>query len=213
MTITSSPFARDFPATARYLEKLPQGLRSYPDCQLLADGARWMQRTHAAVWRHTSLPPTLRTQLTQPWTSETWIPMVLAVAQAELVRESLGLPDEDYLTVAAGRALNLLQRPGYRAVVRVLTPHLLLLGMHWRWGKFHRGITLDSKGGSRYSHVIQMTQPEHIFPPISYRFYARVFTGLVALTGAQPGDVEIATMSPTRTQYVVRWGDVKPPER
>ena len=135
------------PSVDRYLETLPKGAASYPECcvkasVLLSMLAAKPLRTDVA------LPSALLALVDNPPALTEWIPEVHFNAVVLWVWEvHFGGRDlESYRAWSLDHNRRLLGAPLYSVLFLVLSPDRLLNGMNNRWSAFRRGTELQIAG-------------------------------------------------------------------
>lgn len=136
-----------FPNAARYLDRLPDGIRSHPQCQVKA----------AVVLDHMSarsIPAPLLASFPRPVTElvdeppmvSAWISEVVAMTYMIAVRDlhfPPGRMDAEYEAWTYERNLRLLGSRIYRPVFLLVSPERLLRFANRRWSRIRRGSTLE----------------------------------------------------------------------
>ena len=201
----ASLLQNNYPAAANYLARLPEGLDAFPQCQMLAEGPLSFRAVYPQVFQRPDLPGAVKRLVQAPWKPNDWVPMVLAVTMNEMVRDHLRMGEAEYLAVAVKLALSFLDRPAYRGMCRVLSPHLLLMGFHWRWSHFHRGIPMYDGGGSKQRHTLRMEYPVGLLPSISIKYYGLLFKRLLMATGVAGAQVNTQQVGAGETTYEMVW--------
>lgn len=133
--------AERFPIAAKYLARLPDGIRSYPDCQAKGSVLRSVLDTAPFALPTAGLPSEAAELVAAPplpseWMSEV-ILNVLLMAYQQL------MPREQYLRWCYDRNRALLNTSLYRVLFLVVSPERLYVGMPQRWAAFRRGTKLQ----------------------------------------------------------------------
>ena len=194
-----------FPLLHDYLQQLPDGLRSYPQCQVISGFSVRLQRDLPDIWRDTRLPMALRSALREPWEEGSFLPQVLVTCQSLVMRDVLQTSESDYLRTANVVSWSVLSGPLYRAALHVMSPNLLLLNVSQRFSRFVRGTELVSLGGTKTSHRLRMITPPHLCPPVWHRFYVNTFVNVLRASRAQEAEAQIIHESDTQTLYDLKW--------
>lgn len=152
-----------------YLARLPRGAASYPDCLVQASIYEDLRSELPPLDpRDTGrLPPGLGAYIRHGTPGE-WIPEVWASSLMELWYATACGRDEDAAR-ARLRGLNagVIELPAFRALVRVLSPSLALMGFARAWGINRRGTTARAALGSRHESPrtaeVIIDCPPHLF--------------------------------------------------
>ena len=197
--------ATAFPLLRDYLRGLPNGLRSYPGCQVIADYAIRLQHEFRTVWPTLTLPEELRRVLQERWLDGQYISTVLVTCQSLILRQHLGMTEEGYFKYSTERTASVLDNPVYKIVLAVVSPTLLLNNLQGRWGKFVRGVALLNLGGTKSTHTLKMVSPAGLHHSMWTLFYVKTFADL--LRAARASDVRINAVqeSSTDTLFELHW--------
>ena len=144
------------PQLRAYLERLPDGLASYPGC--LAKASLYRSIIEELPLDDTRLPEPLQDLLRRPRAVSEWIPEVHshAVLLAQYDQRFTALPEFAAHCYAAQRRL--WDSKIYAFMMRLMSPVRLLASTSQRWGQFHRGTELvaeRSGEGAGADHVAQ----------------------------------------------------------
>jgi len=153
-----------------YLARLPHGTASFPECMVRASIYEpWRNELPALDLRSTSevFSPSFATYL-RSGPSDDWIPEVWASVLLELW--FTGVVDRDEARCRARlRQGNreVFESPLYRAVVRVLSPSLVIMGMARTWNLTRRGssakATMGPRSASPRTGEIMVSHPPWLF--------------------------------------------------
>jgi hypothetical protein len=179
------------PSVARYLEKLPAGLASYPECLVKASVLR-NSADPRVLGPEVPLPPEVRALLDHPPPVSVWVPEVHYTV-IQLATHEVHFPGPDpqaFITWVHARNVQLLSTPLYRALFLVLSPERVLLGLEKRWGSFRRGTQLQVlRADSRTADLLLRTPP-NLYAQVSvWAMGAALRAGMVA-AGAKPARLE-----------------------
>ncbi len=186
-----------------YLDELPAGLGSYPECEAKASLLRALLGVCPPL-DGVELPPELRELLLRPPGANAWIPEVHLVASHLAIVGCLGLSEDDMLrrTYLANRALT--GSPMYRALARVASPGMLLRGAKAAWGLIHRGVRLAIHVDAGRARVV-LTHPPNLYDALAHESAA---LGFMAVVEAANGKAVTATLEqslPSGTSILVKW--------
>lgn len=197
--------SKHFPLLHGYLRRLPNGLHSYPQCQVISGFSIRLQRDLPNVWHDARLPTALRSALRDPWDESQFMSQVLATCQSLVMRDVLQASEEAYLKTANVVSWAVLSSPLYRSSLHVMSPNLLLLNMSQRFNQFVRGTGLVSLGGTKTTHRLRMVTPPNLCPPVWHRFYVNAFVNVLRASRATYPEVQIVHESNTHTLYDLKW--------
>jgi hypothetical protein len=190
-----------FQRTMDYLDALPDGIYSYPECQA---------RSGILQTFLESRPPPVGEQ--DPWvvgllspTTRSYIPEVVSNAGLLAIGDAAGLTDAQWLAWnhEANRALfrGLL----YRALMAIFSPMMLLERAPARWESFHVGTSLTlTKGGEREA-IVRLAFPERLHLPLHLEAYGRAFAAAMEHARGRDVSVELLVSTATSAEYRARW--------
>lgn len=186
-----------------YLDELPAGLGSYPECEAKASLLRALLEACPPL-HQARLPAELSELLLRPPGANSWIPEVHLVAAHLVIAEALGLSDEEMLerTYQANRALT--RSPMYRALARVASPMMLLRGAKAGWGLLHRGVHLTLQADSGRARVV-LTHPPNLYNRLAHESAARGFCAVVEAAHGRAVTAELEQSLPSGTSLMLRW--------
>lgn len=184
-----------------YLEALPAGIHSYPQCQARAG----ILQTFLDA-----MPPQAATL--DPWvaglmrpTPRAFVPEVVLHASIFAVADAAGLSEAQLLewNRATNRALygGLL----YRALMAIFSPMQLLERAPKRWENFHQGTKLTVKSAGPREAVGTLTFPERLFTRLTLQVYAGAFAAALEHARGRDVTVELGAATSTSAEFVARW--------
>lgn len=190
-----------FARTMGYLESLPAGIHSYPQCQARAG----ILQTFVDA-----MPPPV--QPLDPWVSgllrpspRAYVPEVVLHASLFAMGDAAGLNDAQFLewNRATNRALygGLL----YRALMAIFSPMQLLERAPKRWENFHQGTTLTVRSTGPREATGTLAFPERLFTPLTLQVYAGAFAAALEHARARDVTVELGATGSTSGEFVARW--------
>jgi hypothetical protein len=193
----------EMPRTAAWLERLPRGLDSYPDCQVKGSLLRRLVKSQMLHPHAGDLPPRIRAWLETPPLVSAWVPEVHLFAALHALRD-LVFDDtalDDYVSAGIQRMIS---GPLYKIMFLVVSPKRLLQGIGRRWDQFHRGTTLDVGNDQGATLDAVVTHPPHMYSPTIQRVTAASFRTAVVAAGGEGYRVMVATDDCTPTASVLR---------
>ncbi|NOU33620.1 MAG: hypothetical protein HOO96_37480 [Polyangiaceae bacterium] len=191
-----------------YVDALPQGLDSYPECVQKASIYREFLVGIDCEALRPELPPTLRAMIDAPAPVTAWVPEVhasaLFLAMSDTFADDTAFVDHVY---RGNRRL--LDSPLYRLLFRVLGPRTILRGARSRWGLFHRGgveMVLDLPSDNDAKHAaLTLEYPPRVIAPLLALSYAGAFRAAAELSGAQDVSVRVQTHGSEHVTYALSW--------
>ncbi len=191
-----------------YIDGLPQGLDSYPECLQKASIYREFLVGIDCEALRPHLPPTLRAMIDAPAPVTAWVPEVHASALFLATRDAFA-DDAAFVEHAYRGNRRLLDSPLYRLLFRVLGPRTMLRGARSRWGLFHRGgveMILDLPADDDASHAsLTLEYPPRVIAPLLALSYASAFRAAAELSGAQEVSVRVAVHGSEHVTYALSW--------
>jgi hypothetical protein len=195
----------DYPSVAAYLDGLPAGLDSHPEC--VAHEAHEGARQHL-------LERIGGARLGEPFNSlfgaqwnETWMPDVHGLVAQMMLVDELGEPA--YLQWIYADAHRVYDRPFLRHLMRLLSPSLIALGGASRWRAVHRGSTLTAtgmhKGPHRMRGGVVLDYPQGLFPAAFCRALGETFRAAFDLAHAAGATVDLVEHGSERASFEIGW--------
>ncbi len=191
-------------ALARYLDALPAGLDSYPECQI--KGSVVQESVEClALQPVAGLPEALGSLLTRRLRITEWIPEVHFYGLMSFARGQYYGADAEFGELMYRSNFELLDSIAYRALFRLVGPKRLLEQVGLRWGLFHRGSRLEVLELERQRGVLHQHQPAHECPEPMLVAYAMAVKASLTLAGAKEVRVQPRLLSPTLNEYRFEW--------
>ena len=199
---------KDLPALAAWMDGLPQGLASYPSCQVKGTMVRAVLQGGIHERFAARLPPELRRWVETPPLATQWVSEVeqLGLILAAYDGQFAGAGGEPaFLAWTQRGSQQALTSPVYRVMFAVAGPGLLLQGMSRRWTTLRRGTSLDLVSqGSGWAEVEMRFEPR-LYDDLLLRVRARTFESAVETAGGKDVAVRIVTARETVARYRVEW--------
>lgn len=199
------PVAKRYPRFAAYVDGLPQGLDSHPECITKASLALMLVRgIPQPPPSPQEVPDPLRRYLSAP-PSGMWVPEVEAMALSLLVADHYRMTDRQHREWIKARNRGFFSSLMYRAVMSFLSPQSLMTKATARWAAVHRGSTFTVKFvGPRDVDGI-LTFPHRLFPKIALEQLTAVFAAALENSNAHNTEVVLAEATDTRGVFHGRW--------
>jgi hypothetical protein len=197
-----------YPLTASYIESLPEGIKSYPDCLSKADSRENIRSEFPQLAEISSLPNPmldfLKGNHKDPWMSET-----TSVALQLLVRDAIFKTDQEFLDWCYKEHTLLFKKPHYKIIIHILSPTLLLIGATKKWAAFHKGSTFTSKPQGKQDGKVKfharLEFPEKLFPPLMHKIQRGAYQAALDAVKAKEPRLEIIDSSDTHASYEITW--------
>ncbi|HET9595432.1 MAG TPA: hypothetical protein VFP65_07615 [Anaeromyxobacteraceae bacterium] len=194
-----------YPRVAAYLGALPDGVRSYPECQAKAAIVRRILHDRPVPAPPPGgLPERLAEVLHAPPLESEWMPEVLLMATVLTVADDRALEDDAFLRWV-GPVNRELFGGIYGLVMSVLTPEFAARNASSYWKMFHRGSSLvPERAGARH-WSLRLLFPRHLFSGLALRQYGPVIQ--VGFQFADPSaTVVLREEGPESARFDVTWG-------
>ena len=134
-----------------YIEQLPSGLRSYPECAAKASVVRKVY--DFAEQELVELPKELQEVLDEPPPPTSWIPQTVTLALILAIVEARRLTASAESLWIRDAATHLFASPMYRILMQAASPRMVFKTAHLRWGAFFRGTELSSTVEDRVAEL------------------------------------------------------------
>jgi hypothetical protein len=205
VSVAVEPFdPTSLPHTAAYFRGLPNGLESYPNCQVRADVAAEILRLFPQILEHPGISPEVVKTIRDSLAKKDWMPDVQGVVARLLVRDIACETDEEYLDWSYRVAGELFKRQIFKVLMYVLSPTLVLLGTEKRWGTFRRGTMLKSRVDN-HSAITELAFPTNLYTPVVLSGFGEAFRASLAAARATDPRVELVEATSERACWSVRW--------
>jgi hypothetical protein len=196
-----------FPLAAAYLNALPFGLESYPDCSLRSEVIEPFRRDFGKVAHAPGLPPAVVSLLAGPTATKRWVPEVLFQTTNLVIRDVAFQSDAAFFQWTHDVNHEIFDKPLLRQLMRLFSPTLIVVGAAKRWAAFHRGSTLTSnpvsEANGRVRASARLDFPEGLFAKVSLEAFEHAFLAALAGSRAKGVEVKLANATPTTAEYRV----------
>lgn len=194
------------PSVAAYLETLPAGASSYPECSVKASLLRNAIESRP-LGPEVPLPPELRALVDHPPPVTAWMPEVLFNALMLAIREvHFGPRDsEGFLTWVYEQNKKILSTPLYRILFLVVSPERLLVGMEKRWASFRRGTEAHVVRLGTHDIELHVRSPPNLYALQNVQGMAEALRAAVTCAGARRAEGQGTVKSSTEVVYRLRW--------
>lgn len=200
--------SRKFPRVAQYIDALPEGLGSYPECEANGAAIDYMHSTYPDVGSQTGLPELVRYYWENP-KHRTWIPETVASTFYLALLDSHFANYEAYLDWSFESSSALFDTSWARVMMRLLSPTLVVLGAAKRWNAFHRGTTLETGAAKKYAETMRVTgelkYPANLFPTPMLDIFGRAFVAALEGSRAENAAYTLKETDNSTATFVVTW--------
>jgi hypothetical protein len=194
------------PSITSYLDRLPAGIASYPECLVKASVFRNALEVKP-LGPEVALPPEVRALVDHPPPVSVWIPEVQFNVITLAVRDAhFGEDDRDgYLGWVLDQNRKLLGTPLYRALFLLVSPERLLHGLEKRWGTFRRGTVLRLHAQAPGQVELRLVTPPFLRTTMSLEGMAMALRAALERAGARDAEAVGEALSSTEIAYRLSW--------
>lgn len=198
-----------FPHTYKYFSALPDGLSSYPQCQIKADVFRDVVKEFPTLVGNSSIPENLREHLGSN-NRNAWQPEVIANTITLVVRDLNFESDQEYLDWFRRYIGTVFDKPLYRLAMHVLSTTLVVMGATGRWSSFHRGSTLVitepvKRVGDRLRTKGKLNYPPNLFSGLLLGQLCATYLAALDANSAENPDVSIVQSNEVEAVFYASW--------
>lgn len=198
--------AAAYPRLAAYLDSLPEGLQSHPQCTCVAEVFSEVLQAHPNLGHHAGIPAPLAALLLTPPKPTQDIPEVLSTASRMLLRDVAYNHDVAYLQFMEALSAKVFAKPMYRMLMYVMSPSLILMGAQRRWARFRKGTTLRAEPRSTDGTVeLVLSFPHRLFPPLALETFGGAYCAALKASRARNVNVLLRDHDNTRGVFVLSW--------
>ncbi|HET6583117.1 MAG TPA: hypothetical protein VFG69_06715 [Nannocystaceae bacterium] len=191
------------PRMAAWLEGLPHGLDSYPECQVKGSLLRRLVKSQQLQPHAEHLPAGLLPWFEAPPLVSAWVPEVHMFAMLHALRDMV-FDDAKLDEFVSAGIQRMISSPLYRLMFLVVSPKRLLHGIGRRWEQFHRGTAMEVGRDLGATIDAVVTHPANMYSPTIRRISAASFRTTVVAAGGNGYRVEVATDDCSPTSSIFR---------
>jgi hypothetical protein len=198
-----------FPSVSAYLERLPFGIDSHPECEVKASVLRDALASRALDSDLDALPAPVRELVrslppVSAWVREVHVLVViLAIRDRYFAPGPAGLEEYERWTRQRNRAL--LTRPLYRALFLVVSPERLIEGMQRRWSHFRRGTRIELVERAPRSVVVRVRFPAELYEETMLHGLRGALHAALEAAGARETAIDFERKTPREAWYRLHW--------
>ncbi|MEM9191758.1 MAG: hypothetical protein AAGF12_21480 [Myxococcota bacterium] len=195
-----------FPGLARYLDTLPAGLDSYPECETKGVILRGAIDGHPLDEVAAGLPEELRSALDQPPPGGVWIPAVLSDCAFHAVCDRYYPTESAMIEWTYSRTKSVATNRLYRGLFRVAGPAAFLaLAERLHNQMFQRGTILKVKL-ERQLAEFRLGHPPRLHSRLNHLSNVPLLHAVIELAGGQSVRVDMKETGDQGALYIARWG-------
>ncbi len=191
----------------RYLDALPDGLDSYPQCLIKGVIARMVIERLPRNRALSELPQPLRHLVEFAPLPTEWAPEVHTTALILYSVQTVYGSIDSFVRRAYEDNVALLDSMTYRLLFRLVGPRRLIEHAPSRWAVFHRGSELVVTERARSSNrvVLQLRTPPKLFPPVLAHTHSSSFRAALECAGAKNVRIEFTQKDSSTIEYRGWW--------
>jgi hypothetical protein len=197
-----------FPSAAGYLNTLPRGIDSFPECRVTADSFEFVRSDLVASGLPSGLPPPIAAFLDGN-RHDKWLSEVVANAAMLMLRDRVSGSDEGFLKWAYDDSRRVFSKPIYRMLMAVMSPSLVVIGAAKRWSAFHQGTALSINPivsvAGRAGTQAKLTFPPGLYSPVLVVRQQRAFLAALDAASAKEAKVEVDSTAAGEAVFKPSW--------
>ncbi len=198
--------AATYPLLAAYLQRLPDGLDSYPDCKSKAVLVRTAVESIEGRELPAGLPEPIRALIDQPPAQGLWLPAVHCDAVFYAIADRYYPSAEAVHDWSRQRTLSGVRSPVYRALTRVAGPWALLKMASKTHGLFQKGTDLKAESSGTKALTLTLSHPPHLHGGLNHVSNIEMFAVLIEVAGGKSVRVDMPVSDPEEAVYTASWG-------
>lgn len=193
-----------YPRLAQYIRRLPEGLRSYPDCKAKAVLVVSCFEDHDVSGLGEGLPEVLVKLLRSPPSPGLWVQGTLSDAMFYTIADAFYPTEQGVMEWTRRRTMKTASSKLYRAIRRLTRPRTLVRMATSFHGLVQRGTDLAGETADNGA-VMRLTHPPYLHGGLNHRSNVPMFATLIE--GARGLNVEVAMSesTPTHATYEAHW--------
>ena len=192
------------PLWRRYVDALPDGINSHPECLVKGSVLRSVKDSVPQHIDIDALPEPIAQLLRHPplptaWISEVYFHVVMLAYQE-------GIPAQEFEGWVFDRNRKLLRTSLYRVLFLVVSPERLFVGMASRWSAFRRGTELSLLERSGTKARLALSFPRRLHDVITLRNMGIALRAAADAAGATNPTVRVIHVTEVSAEIVIEWG-------
>ena len=198
------------PRTAQWLASLPDGLDSYPECQVKGSMVRGYSEFMPEGVDLQRLPAPVRDLVTDPPLVSAWISETKMIALCLAFRELYFETDAGYLSWVEESLETMLAGRLYRVLFSVISPARMAKSAAKRWKALRLGTRREMVEFNDNGNLGRITYPENLYHPLYVEITLRGFMVIYRMSKAPAPVGRIVSHSPTAVLLEVRYDAALP---
>ncbi len=196
----------DLPRLRSYLQELPDGLDSHPECTCKGSivGIMLAEESDATRAKLCELPAPLASMVRNPPVATSWVPEAHMIALHTAVLDLSGHDEPQARETAKAVNRSLFSTPMYRALGLLLRPDRLVRHAGSMWGTLHRGTQLTWSPRSGDTMPGLLTYPDYLVPRAMAVAWSTAMEALAELGGPK-ASCEVHEVGKNQAVFQVRW--------
>lgn len=193
-----------FPTLAAYLDRLPHGLDSYPECQAKCSLLMSALDDFSLEQALPGLPGSLADLVQHPPPRVEWIPQVQFRAVLRAICDEHFKTPADFVAWSYGAQQRMLGGPLYRILFALIGPERLLRNVQARWAHFHRNLILEVQAAGQ-SVDGRFRFPAHMYDRLDLEATLLGLRAALELAGAHEVTTQVISVSSTEALGRLTW--------
>lgn len=192
-----------FPRLQAYVNSLPDGFQSFPECQGKASLFAIALQLQPVTNLPPGVPPHLQKYFDTKLPPNQWVPE-LDYCLFSLLMAEIHNWDNVGMRRFWNRVMDHINNSAmYGLLFRFLSARMLVTTVASRWSSFHKGTTCVAEKTAE-GLVITLGWPAGLFPELIVHGYLGVFDSLAAHSRLFKGSVELLASTSTSARYLMR---------
>jgi hypothetical protein len=192
------------PKTDAYIDSLPDGLDSFPECLIRTDLYDNTLEELPDVRKVPIVEQTLR-----QYKGRKWMPEIYGSIINHGIRDACFASDRAYFEWLESFNGKIFQRPTYKAVVMLLSTQLLLMGAAQRWSSFHKGTHLEIAAsqirGDRRVASGELVFPHGLYDELQVRTHCHAIRAAMVASRADAPEYRLLEMQNGVARLELTW--------
>lgn len=195
-----------FPKLAAYLDQLPNGVESHPDCTIKGAAARpFLDDKPLTSVPQGALPERLHALIMNPPARSSWVSDVENNCLHYAITDFYRMTEDAYLAWIEDKVQALFGGPVYRLMMSLASPEALLGSNLARWETFHNGSTLTTVEQKPKWVRRVLRFPEGLFDATGLRTQARIFEATLKHSRAKGASAKLVSFDKTSATFENSW--------
>ena len=195
-----------FAHTFAYIDSLPEGLESHPDCHTKAAIYRsYLERSPIDAELLGELPEPLADLLVHPRVVSTWLPAVHSLALTMVFRDLFAPEHDSFAEFVRTSTAEMYSTPMYRVLMVAMNPQRLLKAASLRWTQFNRGSKMTVLPTGETSARVEFDFPSHLYSRSHHAGLQGAYEAALAVAGAKAIETAIDRFGEERLVFDFRW--------